>query len=40
MVVIARDKVNRDDYIGTFFLNVSDISAAGDSGMLLAQLLK
>ena len=33
---VARDKVNRDDYIGTFFLNISDVSAAGDSGKFLA----
>ena len=30
-----RDTGTSDDYVGTFFLNVSHISAMGDSGILM-----
>ena len=29
---ILRDKLNKDDFIGTGFLSLTDISAAGDNG--------
>lgn len=32
MNVSLRDKIGRDDYIGTTFINLSEISAPGDNG--------
>jgi len=32
VIVLLRDKIGRDDYIGTTFINLSEISAPGDNG--------
>lgn len=29
---ILRDKIGKDDYIGTTFINLSEVSAPGDNG--------
>ncbi len=33
LIILIRDKINKDDFIGTCFLSLTDISAAGDNGI-------
>lgn len=32
LIKIIRDKLNSDDYIGTCFINLPEVSAQGDQG--------